>query len=966
MKRNLLLIALTVCAVFVSAKEYKYQTVEGDPLQARIYKLENGLTVYLSQNKEKPEIQTFIAVRAGSQNDPLESTGLAHYQEHIMFKGTKQYGTTDYEKELPNLLAIDSLYEVYGHTTDPEQRKAIYHQIDSFSYEGSKIAIASEFDKLMSGIGATRVNAFTGTEYTCYHEVIPSGELNRWAMIESDRFRNLVVRGFHTELETVYEEFNMYSTEDIDKVLLAIDQILYPNIPYRQHTVLGTQQDLKNPSIKNIRKFYDTYYRPNNVAICLSGDFDFDNTIKVIDAYFGKWEPKEIPAPVRYEQPALKAHEDTVVYGKEAPEVWIAWKMPNIKHEDFDAIEVMDYVLKNGKCGLFDVDIDQKQQLLSSSAGLDDGGDYSTYIMMGSPKEKQSLEEVRQILLAEIDKLKKGEFSEDMLSAIIRNKKRSELTNLQNNLSRVFKFMTAHIYQIPYEDIVNDMARKEKVTKDDVVRVANKYFDDSYVCVLKEHNEDAIPPKMEKPAITPIEMNREATSEFYDRLMVSPSERSKPQYLDVNKDLSRSTLPNGVELLYRQNTENDLSTLVMIANKGKDQDPYLDFAADMFGYLGTDKLSVEQYKTALYNEAAEAWVVSEENRSLFYLYGLKESMPAALALMEDHVLTAQPDDAVLKEVINDRLKSHEDAKKDQWSCAYYMSNYGMYGTEAQKMRTVLPKDMKKMQSADLIARLRALVPAIERVVYYGPLTEAEVKAMLASSKLMAQADASKRIQPKRIETQQVNRNEVIIVPYKANNVILQMYANWGEIYNPKDLAIIKLFNEYFDGSMGGIVFQEMRESRALCYSSWAEYSTADYKGESNCFIRGIMSQNDKLKDCIVTFDEITNNLPLSQAAFDNAKDALIKQIEQRRLVREGAIWSYINFENLGWDHDLNEEIYQEIQKLTLDDVVKFQKEHIANRANRYMILGDPKELDMDFLKTLGPVKKLSLKEVFVY
>ena len=384
-------------ALTVSGKEYTFQTVEGDPLQARIYTLDNGLTVYLTQNKEKPEIQTFIVVRAGSQNDPLESTGLAHYQEHIMFKGTKQYGTTSYDKELPNLLAIDSLYEVYGHTTNPETRKAIYHQIDSISYESSKIAIANEFDKLMSGIGATGVNAYTSTEQTCYHEVIPSCELVRWAMIESDRFRNLVIRGFHTELETVYEEYNMYSTDDFDKVSLAIDQALYPDVPYRQHTVLGTQKDLKNPSLKNIRKFYDTFYRPNNVAVCLSGDFEFDHAIKVIDAFFGNWEAKEIPSPIHYQQASLKAHKDTVVYGKESPEVYLAWKMPGIKHEDIDALEVMDYVLQNGKCGLFDIDVSQKQLLLSAHSMLWGGGDYSTYYLMGSPKEKQKLEEVRRI-----------------------------------------------------------------------------------------------------------------------------------------------------------------------------------------------------------------------------------------------------------------------------------------------------------------------------------------------------------------------------------------------------------------------------------------------------------------------------------------------------------------------------------------------------------------------------------------
>lgn len=964
--KKFLLLVLACYALSVQAKEYAYKTVEGDPLKARIYTLDNGLTVYLTQNPAEPVIQTYIVVRAGSQNDPLESTGLAHYQEHIMFKGTKSYGTTDYEKELPNLQAIDDLYEAYGKTKDEAERKAIYHKIDSFSYEGSKIAIANEFDKLMSMIGASGVNAYTSTDRTCYHEVIPSGELTRWAMIEADRFRNLVIRGFHTELETVYEEFNMYATEDYEKVDLAIDQILYSAIPYRQHTVLGTQEHLKNPSLKNIKKFYDTYYRPNNVAICLSGDLDFDHTIQVIDAYFGKWQPQDIPAPIHYNQPALKAHKDTIVYGKEAPEVWLAWTMPSIKDADIDALKVMDYVLQNGKCGLLDIDIEQKQLLLSAYSMLSGGGDYSTYYLIGSPKEKQSLEEVRKLLLAEIEKLKKGDFDAEMLPAIIRNQKRTELLRLQYNVARVQDFINAHIYQIPYEEFVNEMARKEKVTKDDIVRVANKYFADNYVCVLKEHNEDANPPKIDKPEITPIEMNREKTSEFYERAAVMPTERNKPHFLDYNKDLSRSTLPNGIELLYKQNTENELSDLAFIAKKGSDQDLSLDFASNLLGYLGTDKLSAEEYKKALYKEAAEAWVGSSNTQTEFYLYGLRESLPTAMALMEDHVLTAQPDDKVLKEIVSDNMKSHDDAKKDQWACFSQLNQYGMYGADVMKRRTATPKQMSKMQAAELLANLRTVIPAIERVVYYGPMTEEEVKAMLASSKLLAKADASKRVKYDRIQMQQVAKTEVLVAPYKANNAFIMAYANWGEIYDPKERAIVKLFNEYFDGNMGGIVFQEMREARGLCYSSWAGYYLADYKGESNYVRKGVMSQTDKLRECILTLDSICNDMPLSQAAFDNAKESVIKEIEQRRFVRDQALWDYIGQIDLGWDHDIFEEVYEQAKKLTLDDVVAFQKAHVANRTYRYMILGDPKELDMKFLKSLGTVKNLTIKDIFVY
>lgn len=956
----------TLFVLPLSSKEYTYQSVEGDPLQARIYTLDNGLTVYLTQNKAKPEILTYIVVRAGAQNDPLESTGLAHYQEHIMFKGTERYGTTDYEKELPNLLAIDSLYEVYGQTTDPAQRKAIYHQIDSFSYESSKIAIANEFDKLMAGIGATGVNAYTAEAMTCYHEVIPATELGRWAIIEADRFQNLVIRGFHTELEAVYEEFNMYSTMDQMKVLLAIDQTLYPAIPYRQHTVLGTQEHLKNPSLRNIRAFYDTYYRPNNVAICLSGDFEFDEAMDIIDTYFGEWQPKQGPAPIRYTQPDLKAHKDTVVYGNEAPQLWMAWKMPPVTDEDIAAVEVMDLVLKNGKCGLFDIDLDQKQALLSSFAALQTGGDYSTYYFSGSPKEKQTLEEVRAILLAEIDKLKRGEFSQDLLKAIIRNEKRQKLLEQQYNEARIDPFITAHVYGIPYEELVNDIARKEAITKDDVVRVANKYFTDSYACVFKQCAPGTNPPKMEKPAITPIEMNREKSSLFYGSIMAIETERPRPQFLDFDKDLSRSVLPNGVELLYCQNKENDLTDLSFVAHKGTDQEPKIEWANNLLDYLGTAKLSTAEYQQALYAQAARVNVGAGQNDTYFYVHGLGESMPEALRLMEEHVLTARPDKAVLKEIIRDEKKGNADDKKDQQACMGQLNEYGLYGADVIRHRTFTPKQMNKLSAEDLLTSLRAVIPMIERVEYYGPLPENEVKTLLASSQFMAQADPSKRQPCERIPIQQTLQPEVVVAPYKANNVFISAFANWGDTYDPKLLALTYLFNEYFAGSMGGIVFQEMRESRALCYASWAGYQLAEYKGDPNYINKGVLTQNDKLKECIETLTDICDNMPVSQAAFENAKASMMLQLGQTRYVRAQPIRAYIQYTQRGWDHDFNKDVYELLPKLTMDDIVAFQKQHVADKTYRYMILGNPKELDMKYLKSVGNVKNVSLKDIFGY
>ena len=192
---------LTSFGMSIAAKDYKYVSVNGDMMHTRIYTLDNGLKIYMSVNNEKPRVQTYIAVKTGSRNDPATTTGLAHYLEHLMFKGSKQFGTTDFTKESPLLDEIQNLYEYYRTLTDEQQRKACYKQIDSLSQVAAQYFIPNEYDKLMSSIGAEGTNAYTSNDVTCYVEDIPSNEMENWAKIQADRFQNMVIRGFHTELE---------------------------------------------------------------------------------------------------------------------------------------------------------------------------------------------------------------------------------------------------------------------------------------------------------------------------------------------------------------------------------------------------------------------------------------------------------------------------------------------------------------------------------------------------------------------------------------------------------------------------------------------------------------------------------------------------------------------------------------------------------------------------------------------
>lgn len=517
MKKRFALIfaGLLAIAIQAMAQKYDYQIVDGDAMKTRIYTLPNGLKVYLSVNKERPRIQTYIAVRTGSKNDPAETTGLAHYLEHLMFKGTKLFGTNNPSAEAPLLDEITSRYEEYRLITDPELRRQKYHEIDSVSQLAAQYFIPNEYDKLMSAIGAQGTNAFTSNDVTCYTEDIPSNEVENWAKIQGDRFQNMVIRGFHTELEAVYEEYNIGIAQDNRKIWKAMSKMLFPTHPYGTQTTIGTQEHLKNPSIVNIKRYFDKWYRPNNVAICMAGDLNPDETIAIIDKYFGQWKPgADVRQPEFPPMAPITQPRDTTVMGLEAEMLWLGWRFDRGNTLQCDTLDVVGDMLSNGTAGLIDLDINQQMKMLSAFGGSEKLRDYSCFLLGGTPKEGQTLEEVRSLLLAEIEKLKNGDFSDDLLPSIINNAKLNYFTRLESNQARADLFVDTYINDIPWKQQVGYLDRISGMTKQQIVDFARRHFTNNYVTVFKRQGEDTTLKKIDKPQITAIPTNRDMVSQF--------------------------------------------------------------------------------------------------------------------------------------------------------------------------------------------------------------------------------------------------------------------------------------------------------------------------------------------------------------------------------------------------------------------------------------------------------------------
>ena len=964
--KSLIISAFLTLGFGLQASAYSYETVKGDPMQTRIYTLPNGLKVYLSVNKEKPRIQTYIAVRTGSRNDPAETTGLAHYLEHLMFKGTHTFGTSDYDKEKPYLDDIERRYEHYRTVTDPAVRRQLYHEIDSVSQIAARYFIPNEYDKLMSSIGANGTNAYTSNDVTCYVENIPSNEVDNWARIQGDRFQNMVIRGFHTELEAVYEEFNISLTNDTRKEFAAIGKMLFPTHPYGTQTTIGTQDHLKNPSITNIKNYFKHYYVPNNVAICMAGDFDPDKVIATIDRYFGSWKKSDnVVYPQFPVQKDLTSPVSTTVIGKEAENIMMAWKMSGAAELQNDTLSVISQILSNGKAGLFDIDINQPMRCQGAQAFNYDMRDYSQFIVFGMPNEGQSLDDVKNLILAEIEKLKNGEFSDKLLPAIINNMKLDHLHALDDNESRADKFVNAFINGRDWQVEVQKYDRLAGMTKQQIVDFARRHFTDGYAIVYKKQGEDASQKKIDKPAITAIPTNRDMQSAFVKEIKESKVEPIQPRFLDFNNDFAQLKTKRGLPVYYIQNKQNQLFDLNYYFEFGEESNKWLPFAKNYFDYLSTDKLSAQEVQERFYGLACNYGIFVGTNTLRINLNGLGENMTEAMKLMEQVINNAKIDNDAYKKYVEQELKSRRDNKLSQKSNFRALQAYGQYGAYNPVRNIPDSAELVSVNPQKLIDMVANLKNYKHSVLYYGPLAEKQLIATIdknhAIAKKLKDVPAGKPY-----TKEQTPKNEIWIAPYDAKNIYMIQYHNENQMWNPEDEAKVQVFNEYFGGGMNGVVFQELRESRGLAYSAFADFSTPVRKNDSNYAYTYIISQNDKMMDCIHVFNNILDTLPQTPAAFELAKQATMKRIASQRITKTGIIYSYLSAKQRGIDYDIRRKVYTTLPSLTLEDIVKFEHDNMAKKPWRYLILGDEKNLDIKSLEKIAPIKRVSTDEIFGY
>ncbi|WP_452220801.1 M16 family metallopeptidase [Lacinutrix salivirga] len=945
------------------AQGFSYEAVSNDPTGLRLYTLDNGLKVYLSKNTDEPKIQTYIAVRAGHVNDPKESTGLAHYLEHMLFKGTDKFGTTDWEKEKEYIAKISDLYEQHRAEQDPEKKKAIYKEIDKVSLEASNISIANEYDKMISSLGATGTNAHTWYEETVYKNKIPANELSKWLDLESERFSKLVLRLFHTELEAVYEEFNRGQDSDGQTAYTTMLENLFAKHPYGQQTTIGTSEHLKNPSLVDINNYFNKYYVPNNMAMVLVGDLDFDKTIKMVNDSFGKLERKELEHPTFPTEDEITSPIEKEVFGPTAEYVSVAYRAPGINTDDAKLLILCDMILANGNAGIIDLNLNQKQVVQRANCSPRLLNDYGFHRFTGSPKEEQTLEEVKDLLLAQIDKLKKGEFDEWLLDAVINDLKLSETRNFESSTGLATAYYEAFIHEQDWKDKVNYYNELKKYTKQDVVDFANSFYKNNYVTVYKRKGVDKTVVKVENPGITPVNLNRDKTSAYMEAFNKIESEDLAPKYVDYKSAIKNTKTDNGIKVSYIENKNNDLFDMNIIFDMGSDSDKKLSLAAGYLDYLGTDKYTNEELKKEFYKLGISYYVNAQGEQTYVGLSGLKENLPKGLELLSHLWSNAVPDADAYDKYVESIAKGRQDNKTNRGSILRSgLLNYGKYG-ENSRLRNIIPvSELKTINPQELVEIAKDLKNYNQRIFYYGKDVDNAIAAVNDFHKVSEELkDYPEAITYEEKET----GGNVYFVDYDMVQSEMMFLAK-GKPFTPENMAASTLFNTYFGGGLSSIVFQEIRESKSLAYSAWSNYSTARKKDDANYVMAYIGTQANKMPQAVDAMMNLMNEMPLAEEQFNAAKEATLKKIAAQRITKSNIFWNYERLQKLGIENDNREEMYNAIKDMTIEDLKEFFNKNIKGESYNVMVIGNKKDIDFNALGKLGKVQEMDVDYLFNY
>lgn len=935
-----------------------------DPLNTRHYTFNNGLTLITSENRTTPRVYTMVAVKTGSKNDPSTNTGLAHYLEHMLFKGTDKYGTAEWEKEKQYLAIIDSLYEKYNTLKDESQRELVYRMIDSVSQVAAKFAIANEFDKMCQAIGAQGTNAFTSNDMTVYINDIPSNNIEKWLVLESERYRNPILRLFHTELEAVYEEKNIGIDQDMSQVWEKLYGELFKNHNYGKQTTIGTIEHLKNPSLKAIREYYNTYYVPNNMAIIMSGDINPDELAKSVYEKFAYMKPKPVPNYSYIPEEPRNIERIIDVVGPSEELSMLGYRVDYDNPKNIQKLKLVDLLLTNASAGILELELVKNQKILAAGSAVQTLKDYSVFILYGTPKEGQTLDSVKSLLLEGINKIKKGDFDAEMVKAIVLNEEISKLKAFNGNENRCSIIMEGYVNDKPYQNTMNELFEMSKITKEEIIEFAKEFLGNDRVVVYKKKGTTPENIKIKKPEIHPVELNRDKQSDFVKEWSEIKSNTLTPTFFDLS--FVQSQQINNTPVFYVRNESNRLFNLTIRFNHGEYHNLNNSIAIEYLQLLGSNTKSLEAISVEMFKLGCTYKLISTQEFSYLTLQGPEESFDNSLLLISGWIKNLKADNAKLNALIQDYLKTRENMKSNVSVIQQNLGNYIKYGPYNPSTCQISNEEIQKLNNKIIFKTIADLFNSTREISYYGQrsledVTKALKKSGFCEKKYKEFVDI---VSPKFKELS-FSEPKVYFVDYPQVQANVRWYSPAG-LFNPSNLTDLRAFNQYFGGDMSSVVFQTIRESKALAYSTNAILSIPNKANKLNYMTAFVGTQSDKFHDAIGSMNSLLNELPVNKEVFELSKQSLVNNIESNRILPENYVNTYWTMKRMNYSEDPSKLMYEKLKTINMQDVVKYHKEFVSNKTYHIGVVASKDRINDEDLKKYGKIEKLTLKQIYGY
>ena len=935
------------------------------PFPVYIHKLKNGLTLYLSPNDLEPRIQSSIVVKAGSKHDPEDCTGLAHYFEHMMFKGSSKIGTINWEKESALLKQIEALYEQHRAASSKDERAEIYAEIDRLSNEAAKFAVPNEYDKIISEIGGKDTNAYTWVEQTVYLNNIPSNQLSNWLRLEAERFRHVSLRLFHTELETVFEEFNITQDSDPRKVSKAINEILFPTHPYGTHTTIGRGEDLKAPSQTAIHDFFKKYYVPNNMAICLAGDFEVDQAIAAIEQYWSGFEAGEVPPFEFEEQPDITEHVHSTVYGQKSDYVEIAWRLPGATAENLPYFDFIQSILQNAQVGLVDW-VKRTQKVLDANAYIYTFKDYASLRINAQPRQGQSLEEVQEIILEIVEKLRTGSYEDWIIQGIIKDVKLSIVNNADSNNSRASVMSQYAIWDVEWDFFAKRLETLESITKEDITRFIQQNLSEGAAIIYKKQGDDPDVLKMEKPHITPLPMNKEQQSTFAEDILSYPVKNIDSQFIDLAAHIKEVKLDNSNLLHYQKNEFNEAFKCTIHWNIGKFNKKEIGLINALINYIFTDEYPLEQFQNTLFQNGLFIQSKTSGENALISIQGLGESFEKGMELMHSIISGATISEEALKNIKIDLFKSRINALSNkQLILREGLLNYVKYGEDNPFTYRLSPKEILEFSTDDANALVRELLTYPFKFYYYGDLDQKDAEQTV-NSYFGGNKTEQSIPELKNYSIKDINDTAVYILDFPMVQTDILFHTKCSDEFNLEDFIMAEWYNQYFGYGLSSIMFQEIREAKAYGYSTYAYFSSPAKKEKEHNLTAYLGTQPDKVNTAIPDIMALLDEMPYVSNQVEQSRLSILKNLESSRINRQSIYWTWLKNKKLGLEGDIRTLIYDRLKNASHEDLKAFHKRMIKNKNFNIVLMGPLDQLDLDHIKSFGAVKVLKKEDVLGY